>query len=39
MSSSKSELEEQNKVLREKNFSLQLKYDHIEIERVNLQEL
>jgi len=31
ISSSKTQLEDQNKVLREKNFSLQLKHDHIEI--------
>lgn len=31
ISTSKSQLEEQNKSLREKNFNLQLKYDHIEI--------
>lgn len=39
ISSSKSQLEEQNKALREKNFNLQLKYDHIEIEKLGLQEL
>ena len=27
----KSQLEEQNKALREKNFNLQIKYDHIEV--------
>lgn len=31
ISLSKSQLEEQNKALREKNFNLQIKYDHIEV--------
>lgn len=39
LSTSKSQLEQQNKGLRQKNFNLQLKYDHIEIEKANLVEL
>lgn len=39
ISSSKSLLEEQNKALREKCFNLQLKYDHIEIEKAGIVEL
>lgn len=39
ISTSKSQLEEQNKALREKNFSLQIRNDYIENEKVHLDEL
>ena len=39
ISNSKSQLEEQNQALRDKNFSLQLRNDYVENEKVHVEEL
>ena len=39
ISNSKSQLEEQNQALREKNFNLQLRNDYVENEKVHIEEL